>query len=140
MSALSPNPAEARKVMEDAAFTRHRLCTALPRLRERLREIEAQEEDARRLSEYEAAERTATSWLRSWRTYPTIVATLVYLLARIDSNDRRMEHHQCASAAERSDAAAECRAGGARHTRLHVRRCRGSPAGAAGPAASIHLR
>src|SRR5262245_50792434 len=46
---LSANDlAEARRQMEDAAFQRDRLQTAVTRLRERLGEVKAQEEDQRR--------------------------------------------------------------------------------------------
>src|SRR6516165_10425520 len=39
----SPDAAKARTAMEDAAFTRDRLRTVLPRLRDRLREVQATE-------------------------------------------------------------------------------------------------
>jgi hypothetical protein len=39
--------AEARRQMDDAAFARDRLSAAVPRLRERLEELLAAEEDAR---------------------------------------------------------------------------------------------
>jgi Arm DNA-binding domain len=44
----SPDAAKARAAMEDAAFTRDRLRTVLPRLRARLKEVEAAEYLARR--------------------------------------------------------------------------------------------
>src|SRR5262249_14247726 len=53
---LSANDlAEARRQMEDAAFQRDRLQTAVTRLRERLGEVKAQEEDQRRQLAYDKA-------------------------------------------------------------------------------------
>jgi hypothetical protein len=51
---LSANDvAEARRQMEDAAFRRERLQTAVTRLRERLEEVKAQEENERRQLVYD---------------------------------------------------------------------------------------
>ena len=52
--ALSSNVViEARRQMEDAAFRRERLQTAVTRLRERLEQVKAQEEDQQRQLVYE---------------------------------------------------------------------------------------
>ena len=51
--ALSANEvAEARRAMEDAAFARDRLSTAVPRLQQRREDLLAAEEDARRWVAY----------------------------------------------------------------------------------------
>jgi hypothetical protein len=49
----SPDAAKARTAMEDAAFTRDRLRTVLPRLQERLQQVQAAEYAARWEADFE---------------------------------------------------------------------------------------
>jgi hypothetical protein len=81
-----------RRAMDDAAFRRDRLRVAAPRLAERLRELEAAEENQRRRAAYDEvmAERDRLAdELR--RVYPPVAAQLSDLLARIEANDRDVE-------------------------------------------------
>jgi hypothetical protein len=92
--ALTTNAvAEARRVMDDAAFRCHRLQTAVIRLRERLKELRAQEENDRRTAKYKMvrAERDRlASELAA--TYPAIERQLVDLFTRLDANDSEIKH------------------------------------------------
>jgi len=82
----------ARREMEDAAFRRDRLQTATTRLRERLHEVRAQEEDHRRRLAYDEAraerDELATELTR---VYPPMEAQLADLLIRIKACDERIE-------------------------------------------------
>jgi hypothetical protein len=85
----SPDAAKARAAMEDAAFTRDRLRTVLPRLRARLKETQAAERFARWEGEFkrvEAARDALAAELRA--TYPDAVAKLVNLFQRAAECDR----------------------------------------------------
>jgi chromosome segregation ATPase len=91
--ALAPaDVAGARRQMEDAAFRRDRLQTAVAKLRERLEEVKAQEEDQRRWVAYEKvkAERDKlTAELTD--IYPAFEQKLADLLPRIEANDWQIE-------------------------------------------------
>ena len=91
--------------MEDAAFRCQRLQTAVTRLRERLEQVKAQEEDHQRQLVYERvkAERDKLAVeLREF--YPAFANKLADLLPRIVANDREVEYindHARPSGAER---------------------------------------
>jgi hypothetical protein len=87
----SPNAAKARTAMEDAAFARDRLRTHLPRLRDRLREVQAAEYAAAWEPEYKRVEGTRDELAAELAaTYPKLVAQLVHLLGRIEECDREV--------------------------------------------------
>jgi hypothetical protein len=82
----------ARRRMEDSAFERDRMATAVTKLRERLIAVKAGEEDARRLRAYDeiAAERDRLAQeLKEF--YPDVAERLAELLARIVANDAEIE-------------------------------------------------
>jgi hypothetical protein len=83
-----PDVTAARRGMDDAAFRRDRLQVATTRLRERLSEVRAQEEDDRRRARYEKvkAERDRLA-AELADTYPAIEKQLVDLFTRLDAND-----------------------------------------------------
>ena len=84
--------AEARRNMEDAAFARDRLQAALPRLQDRLTELRAAEEDARRWVAYNAAKAERDKLAEELaRVYPPLVAQLVDLMARLAASDRALD-------------------------------------------------
>jgi hypothetical protein len=83
---------EARRHMEDAAFRRERLQTAVSRLRERLKEARTQEENQRRLIAYEKARAERDQLAAELKAvYPQFEEQLRYLLPRIVENDRQIE-------------------------------------------------
>jgi hypothetical protein len=92
--ALSSNVViEARRQMEDAAFQRDRLQVAVTKLRERLVEVKADEEDAQRLRIYEDAKAERDRLAEELREfYPGVAEQLADLLSRIVANDREVEH------------------------------------------------
>ena len=82
----------ARHEMEDAAFRRDRMQTAVTKLGDRLRELKAQEEDHRRWLAYEKAKAERDKLAVELKeVYPTLAARLADLAARIDANDREIE-------------------------------------------------
>jgi hypothetical protein len=97
--------AAAHREMEDAAFRGERLQAAVTKLRERLEQVKAQEEDERRRLAYEKAKADRDRLAEELaRVYPPIAAQLADLLTRIDANDREIEHinaHALPSGAER---------------------------------------
>src|SRR5262245_31479150 len=91
--ALAANDvAAARREMDDAAFRRDRLQTAVQRLEDRLSELLAQEEQQRRQAAYDRvkAERDALAEELA-RVYPSLEAQLGALLARLEANDREVQ-------------------------------------------------
>jgi hypothetical protein len=78
--------------MEDAAFRRDRLETAVQRLEDRLNELRAEEEDQRRRLAYDnvKAERDVLADELA-RVYPPVVSQLKDLLSRIAENDRQID-------------------------------------------------
>jgi hypothetical protein len=97
--------ADARRQMEDAAFRCHRLQAAVTRLRERLEQLKAQEEDQRRQLVYDRvkAERDKLA-AELAEIYPPFAHKLAELLPWIAANDREIEYinaHARPSGAER---------------------------------------
>jgi len=84
--------AAAREEMEDAWFTRDRMQEAVRRLGERLRDVKAEEEQARRRAAYDAAlvERDKLA-AELAEIYPPLAAKLADLAARIATNDAEIE-------------------------------------------------
>ena len=103
--ALSPaDVAAARCQMDDAAFRRDRMQTAVTKLGERLRELKAQEEDQRRWQAYERAKAERDQLAAELReVYPPFAARVADLMARVDANDREVE--RCNTQARPSGAA-----------------------------------
>jgi hypothetical protein len=89
---LSPDPKAARAAMEHAAFTRDRLRTVLPRLREHYSRREAQEEREqwRAKAAAMAAERDALA-TEFAEVYPRAVAELVDLMKRTDALEKQIK-------------------------------------------------
>lgn len=85
---VSPDPVAARATMEDAAFTRDRLNTVLPRLRQRLDEVAATEYAAEWEPEFERVKARRDELARECaELYPTITDQLVDLFKRIAECD-----------------------------------------------------
>jgi hypothetical protein len=85
----SPDAAKARTAMEDAAFTRDRLRTVLPRLQERLQQVQAAEYAARWEADFEEVEGRRNEMAQEYvATYPRLVAQLVDLFERIEAVDK----------------------------------------------------
>jgi hypothetical protein len=83
---------EARRQMEDSAFGRERLQTAVSRLRERLKEVRAQEENQRRQIAYERVKTERDSLAAELKaSYPSMESRLGELIAKIEANDREIE-------------------------------------------------
>jgi hypothetical protein len=84
---------EARRQMEDAAFRRDRLQTAVTRLRERLEQVKAEEEDQRRQVVYERVKTERDKLAAELaEIYPAFANNLADLLPRIAANDREIEY------------------------------------------------
>ena len=82
----------ARRRMEDSAFERDRMATAVEQLRARLLVVKADEEDARRLRIYEDAKAERDRLAAELRDfYPDVAERLAELLARIAANDEAIE-------------------------------------------------
>jgi hypothetical protein len=85
----SPDAAKARTAMEDAAFTRDRLRTVLPRLQERLQQVQAAEYAARWEADFEEVEGRRNEMAQEYvATYPRLVAQFVDILHRAEAVDR----------------------------------------------------
>jgi hypothetical protein len=84
--------AEARRQMEDAVFRHERLQAAESRLRERLKEVRAQEENQRRWATYQKLEAERNKLAAELKAiYPSIEAQLGELIGKIERNDREIE-------------------------------------------------
>jgi hypothetical protein len=84
--------ADARKEMQDAEFRRERLGNAVKRLRDRLKELLADEDDQRRLVVYKRVKATRDELAAELKaTYPVIEAQLRDLLTRLAASDREVE-------------------------------------------------
>lgn len=83
--------AAARREMDDAAFRRERMQTAVAKLGERLAELKSQEEQARRRAAYDAAiiERDKLA-AEMAEVYPRLANKLADLAARVDASDREL--------------------------------------------------
>jgi hypothetical protein len=97
--------ADARRQMEDAAFRCQRLQTAVTRLRVRLEQVKAQEEDQQRQLVYERVRQERDQLaVELSAIYPALAHKLAELLPRIAANDREIEYinnHARPSGAER---------------------------------------
>jgi len=97
--------ADARRQMEDVAFRGERLQAAVTRLRERLQQLNAQEEDQRRWVAYNKAKAKRDELAAELADiYPGFAQRLAELLPRIAGNDREIEYinnHARPSGAER---------------------------------------
>ena len=93
---ISRDAAKARAIMEDAAFTRDRLRTVLPRLQQKHQEVAAQEYRAQWREDYEAhkVERDALATeLRE--LYPNFASKITDLFTRMAANDTELSRlHQ----------------------------------------------
>jgi hypothetical protein len=84
---------DARKCMDDAAFRRDRLQTAVEKLRERLAQLKYQEEHARRQLAYDKAKAVRDALANELADlYPAFAQKLVELLARIVINDNEIDY------------------------------------------------
>jgi hypothetical protein len=84
----APDVAIARHEMEDAAFRRDRMQAAVTRLKERLNELMAQEEDQLRWVAYERVKTERDKLAAELREiYPPFASRIVDLMARIEAND-----------------------------------------------------
>lgn len=92
----SPDAAKARATMEDAAFTRDRLRTVLPRLQQRLKELQAEESWTQWRTDYEAQKVKRDTLAKEFRDiYQRAVAEIVDICTRIAANDAELSHlHQ----------------------------------------------
>jgi hypothetical protein len=85
--------AEARRRMEDETFARDRLSAAVPRLQQRRKELLEAEENARRWTAYEKAKVERDKLAEELaQVYPPIAEQLAELVARIEANDKQIEH------------------------------------------------
>ena len=84
---------DARKAMDDLAFKRDRLQAAITRLGERLKQLQNEEEDARRVVIYDKIKAERDRLAKEYADlYPTVAKQLGELLARIAANDREVDH------------------------------------------------
>jgi predicted transcriptional regulator len=89
--ALSPDAKSAREAMVAAEFDRDRLHTLLPRLQERLLQVQAAEYAARWQADFEQVEGQRNELAQECAaTYPRIVAQLVDLFERIEAADKEV--------------------------------------------------
>jgi hypothetical protein len=85
----SPDPIKARAAMENAAFTRDRLRTVLPRLHVRLKQVEAAEYVAKWEPDFKRVEAQRDALAAEMReVYPAAVAQLGDLFERMVQCDR----------------------------------------------------
>jgi hypothetical protein len=88
---VSPDAAKARVSMEDAAFTRDRLRTVLPRLQQRLNELRAAEFAARWEPDFRQVEAKRDELAQEFaELYPKLVGQLVELFERIEAADKEI--------------------------------------------------
>ena len=116
---------EARRQMEDSAFRRERLQTAVSRLRERLKEVRAQEENQRRWIAYEKVKAERDSLAAELKaSYPSMESRLGELIAKIEANDREIEYIQRPSTADGRRAPSKCGACRSRNRGVASEICR----------------
>ena len=83
------DPALSAAEVEDAAFRRDRMQTAVAKLGERLLVLQGEERNQRRWLAYEKAKAERDGLAAELKdTYPTLAARLADLAARVDANDR----------------------------------------------------
>jgi len=86
---LSPDAKAAREAIAAAEFARERLRSVLPRLQERLQQIQAAEYAARWEADFEQVEARRNELVQEYAaTYPRLVAQLVDLFERIEAVDK----------------------------------------------------
>jgi DNA repair exonuclease SbcCD ATPase subunit len=92
--ALTANAvAEARRQMEDAVFRRERMQAAVTRLKERLLEVKALEENERRRIAYDKVKAERDLLAQELKAiYPRIESQLGQLIPRIEANDREIDY------------------------------------------------
>ena len=79
--------------MDDAQFLHERLTAAVSRLRQRLAEVQASEDQARWLAQYRDLELVRDQLAAELRKlYPAFALKLAALLTRIAANDRAIVH------------------------------------------------
>jgi hypothetical protein len=83
---------EVRRAMEDAAFSRDRLQAALPRLSERLKELRAAEEDARRWAAYKKLEVERDAIAEELKEYPALAKRIAAIVERLAANDIALDN------------------------------------------------
>lgn len=87
----SPDADKAREAMLAAEFRAQRMRNALPRLRQRLTQVEKQEYTARWVSDYEQVRKGRDELAAEFnQQYPSLVAKLVDLLRRVEDCDREV--------------------------------------------------
>jgi hypothetical protein len=88
---LSPDAKAAREAMAAAGFARERLHTLLPRLRQRLQEVQAQEYLAQWRADYEALKIKRDALAAELReVYPEFEAKISDMFVRIAANDAEL--------------------------------------------------
>ena len=84
---------DARKCMDDAAFKRDRLQAALGKLKERLKQLLEQEENAQRQVIYDKLKAERDQLAKEYADlYPTVAQKLAEVLSRIAANDREVDY------------------------------------------------
>jgi hypothetical protein len=91
---LSANDvADARRKMEDAAFKRDRLQAALGKLGERLKQLQDEEENARRQVIYDKLKAERDQLAKEYTDlYPPLAQKLAELLSLVAANDREVDY------------------------------------------------
>jgi hypothetical protein len=85
---LSPDAKAAREAMQAAEFSRERLRTVLPRLRNRLRQVQAAEYTAQWRRDFERVEVKRDTLASEFaELYPKLVAQLIDLFRRVEAVD-----------------------------------------------------
>jgi hypothetical protein len=89
--ALSPDATAAREAMQAAEFARDRLHTVLPRLKDRHKQIAAQEDRTEWRAHYETLKVERDALAAELRElYPEFETKIIDLLARIAENDEKL--------------------------------------------------
>jgi hypothetical protein len=84
---------DARKCVNDAAFKRDRLQAALGKLGERLKQLQEQEENARRQVIYDKLKAERDQLAKEYADlYPPLAQKLAELLSRVAANDREVDY------------------------------------------------
>ena len=84
---------DARKCMDDAAFKRDRLQAALGKLGDRLKQLQDEEENARRQVIYDRLKQERDQLAKEYADlYPALAQQLAELLSRIAANDREVDY------------------------------------------------
>ena len=88
--ALSPDAKSAREAMVAAEFDRDRLHTLLPRLQERLQQVEAAEAHARWLAGYERVSTMVEKSVQRIAKYPELINELINLFQDAEAVDKEV--------------------------------------------------